>query len=233
MSVAEHLGIETSEYDAQILTFIPHYDEILDNAAAALDALERPGQVIVDLGTGSGALAARCLRRLRGARVIGIDTDARMLEMAHRRLGRRLSTVVANFESAPIPRCDVVTASFSLHHITTPAAKARVFRRAWRSLAPGGMLIDADCATAASPRLRRKDLAAWHAHLAVAHGKAGATKFLNAWADEDTYFTLDQETSLLHDADFRVDVVWRRGAFAVIAAVKASRSVRRTAARRP
>ncbi len=30
MSVAEHLGIKTSEYDAQILTFIPYYDEILD-----------------------------------------------------------------------------------------------------------------------------------------------------------------------------------------------------------
>ena len=66
-------------------------------------------------------------------------------------------------------------------------------------------------------------MAAWHAHLAATHGKAGATKFLRAWADEDTYFTLDQETSLLADAGFRVDVAWRRGAFAVIAAVKPRR----------
>jgi tRNA (cmo5U34)-methyltransferase len=226
MSVAEHLGIETSEYDAQILTFIPHYDEILDNAAAALDALDRPGKVIVDLGTGSGALAARCLRRLKGARVIGIDSDTRMLEMAVRRLGRRLTPVVANFEAAPIPRCDVVTASFSLHHITTPAAKARVFRKAYRALAPGGVLIDADCVTALSPRLQRKDTAAWHAHLAATHGKAGATKFLKAWADEDTYFTLDQETSLLRDAGFRVDVPWRRGDLAVIVAAKPRRAMR-------
>ena len=77
MSVAEHLGIKTSEYDAQILTFIPYYDEILDNAAAALDALDRPARTMVDLGTGSGALAARCLKRLKGARVIGIDSDVR------------------------------------------------------------------------------------------------------------------------------------------------------------
>ena len=54
MSVAEHLGIKTSEYDAQILTFIPYYDEILDNAAAALDALDRPARMMVDLGTGVG-----------------------------------------------------------------------------------------------------------------------------------------------------------------------------------
>src|SRR4249919_2191080 len=117
MSVAEHLGIKTGEYDAQILTFIPYYDEILDNAAAALDALDRPARTVVDLGTGSGALAARCLKRLKGARVIGIDSDARMLEMAARRLGRALTPVVGNFETAPIPRCEVVTASFSLHHI--------------------------------------------------------------------------------------------------------------------
>jgi hypothetical protein len=41
MSVAEHLGIETREYDQQILTFIPFYEEILNQAAAALDALWR------------------------------------------------------------------------------------------------------------------------------------------------------------------------------------------------
>ena len=74
--------------------------------------------------------------------------------------------------------------------------------------------------------LRARDMAAWHAHLAATHGKAGATKFLRAWADEDTYFTLDQETSLLADAGFRVDVAWRRGAFAVIAAVKPRRGRR-------
>jgi tRNA (cmo5U34)-methyltransferase len=223
MSVAEHLGIATGEYDAQILTFIPYYDEILDNAAAALDALDRPARTLVDLGTGSGALAARCMPRLKGARVIGIDSDARMLEMAARRLGRRLTSVVANFETAAIPRCDVVTASFSLHHITTAAAKERVFAAAYAALAPGGLLIDADCMTAASTRLQKKDKAAWHAHLAATHGLSGATKFLRAWAREDTYFTLEEETSLLRAAGFQVDVPWRRGAFAVIAALKPHR----------
>jgi hypothetical protein len=71
--------------------------------------------------------------------------------------------------------------------------------------------------------LQRKDMAAWHAHLAATHGKAGATRFLRAWAGEDTYFTLDQETALLRDAGFAVDVPWRRGALAVIAAAKPRR----------
>ena len=39
MSVASHLGIRTAEYDRQILTFIPYYDEILDASVEALTAL--------------------------------------------------------------------------------------------------------------------------------------------------------------------------------------------------
>ena len=94
MSVAEHLGIKTGEYDQQILTFIPFYDDILTAAVGALAALDRPAKTLVDLGTGSGALAGRCVTHLRGVRVIGIDSDAAMLAMAARRLGRRLTPPV-------------------------------------------------------------------------------------------------------------------------------------------
>lgn len=229
MGVAEHLGIKTDEYDRQILTFIPHYRDILDAAVAALDALDRPAKVLVDLGTGSGALASRCVTRLRGVRVIGIDSDAAMLAMATRRLGAKLTAIVGDFESTPIPACDVITASFALHHVATPAAKARLFARAFAALRSGGMLIDADCASASNAKLQRRYYQEWRAHLAAAHGAAGARKFLRAWADEDTYFTLDLETTLLRQAGFSVDVAWRRGAFAVIAATKP----RRTARHRP
>ncbi len=104
MSVASHLGIKTGEYDRQILTFIPYYDEILDAAADALVALDRPARLLLDLGTGSGALAARCLKRLPGARVVGIDGDRAMLAMAEKRLGKKLTPVVGNFETTAFPR---------------------------------------------------------------------------------------------------------------------------------
>jgi tRNA (cmo5U34)-methyltransferase len=223
MGVASHLGIRTEEYDRQILTFIPYYDEILDAAAAALDALDRPARTLLDLGTGSGALAARCAKRLPGVRVIGIDSDAAMLEMAQKRLGKRLTPIVANFESTPFPACDVVTASFALHHVATPDAKRQVFARAHAALRPGGLLLDADSVTNDSPRLAARDFDAWRKHLATTHGAAGARKFLRAWADEDTYFPLDLEVSLLRDVGFAVDIAWRKGAFAVLAAQKRRR----------
>lgn len=223
MSVASHLGIRTAEYDRQILTFIPHYDEILDQAAGALAALDRPAKVVLDLGIGSGALAARCLARLRGARVIGLDGDEAMLAMAVKRLGRRLTPVVGVFEQTPFPACDVVTASFSLHHVPEPAVKARIFARAFAALGPGGVLVDADCMLAADPALRARHHDLWLRHLAATHGLAGARKFLRAWAGEDTYFPLDLEMSLLREAGFVVDVVWRRDGFAVLAATRPRR----------
>jgi len=220
MSVASHLGIKTAEYDRQIVTFIPFYDQILDQAAGALAALDRPARVVLDLGTGSGALAARCLPRLPGARVVGIDGDAAMLEMAKKRLGRRFTAVVGNFESTPFPPCDVVTASFSLHHVASPAAKAKIFAKAFAALRPGGMLVDADCMPSSDAKLAARDHEGWRRHLATSHGAAGARRFLRAWAGEDTYFPLDLETALLRTAGFAVDVVWRSASFAVVAATR-------------
>jgi len=233
MSVAEHLGIETTEYDQQILAFIPFYEEILDQAAAALDTLERPARVLVDLGTGSGALAARCAARLKAAAVVGIDRDPQMLVLAAERLGRRLRPVVANFETAPIPACDVVTASFSLHHVAAPAAKRKVFAKVFHALRPGGVFVIADCATASSPRLQARDVANWRDHLAARHGRGRASRFLKAWAEEDTYFTLNQEMAWLRAVGFCVDLPWRKSAFAVIAASKPRAGSRRRTVRVP
>jgi len=223
MSVAEHLGIRTDEYDRQILTFIPYYEDVLEAAAGALVALDRPARHVVDLGTGSGALAARCLGVLGGARVTGIDADPAMLAMAGERLGRKLTAVVARLEDTPFPACDVVTASFSLHHIPSPATKLRIFRRAFAALRPGGMLVDADCLIADDPRLQARDHDVWRRHLATTHGARGARRFLAAWAGEDTYFPLSVETALLRKAGFTVDVVWRRASLAVVAATKPRR----------
>lgn len=227
MSVAEHLGIRTEAYDQQILTFIPFYDEVLDAAAGALTALDRPAKHIVDLGTGSGALAGRCVKVLRGVKVTGIDADPAMLAMAAKRLGKTLTPVVGPLESTPFPACDVVTASFSLHHIGSPAVKLRIFKRAFAALRPGGVLVDADCMLNDDPRLQARDHETWRSHLAATHGAAGARKFLKAWAGEDIYFPLGLEVLLLRKAGFTVDVVWRKASLAVVAATRPRPATRR------
>src|SRR5918995_3252347 len=117
MGATAHLGIKFGEYDATIASLIPHYKALIDAAAEAVDAAAPRSPAVVDLGTGSGALAAEILKVRPKARLIGIDADASMLEAAKRRLKGRIDTVEDNFEMARIPRCDVVSASFSLHHV--------------------------------------------------------------------------------------------------------------------
>lgn len=225
MGAAAHLGIRLREYDARIRTFIPHYEEMLDAAAAALKALDRRAPVVLDLGIGSGALAVRCVAAAAGARIIGVDNDEGMLALAQKRLGGRLTSLPGDFLSTPLPRCDAVTASFALHHIPTGRRKAALYARCFAALRPGGLLVNADCCVASNPRLKALDRAAWRAHLQRSYSRTRAEGFLRAWAKEDVYFRLEDEIELLQSPGFTVDVPWRRGCFAVI--VGAKREARR------
>lgn len=217
MSVASHLGIRVRDYDRRIRTFIPHYEAMLDAAAATVAATGRPAPLILDLGIGSGALAASCLSAVPRAQIIGIDEDESMLALAHKRLGAHVMTLTGNVLSTPFPRCDAITASFSLHHIATRRQKARLYAKCFAALKPGGLFVNADCALASDPALQKLGRDAWHSHLRRAYTTAHATTFLRAWGKEDTYFTLEAERELMHSAGFSVDVVWRHDAFAVVA----------------
>ena len=220
MSVAAHLGIKAGEYDKSIAALIPHYSELLDAAADAVDVIARTTPAVVDLGTGSGTLALRILKVRPKARVIGIDEDAAMLELACTRLRNRIQTIEENFEQIQIPRCDVVSASFSLHHVTTGGRKAALYKRCFTSLRPGGMLVSADCYLAASAKVRQRHRQAWLEHLKRTFTARKAEQFLRAWAREDVYFTLDRELELLKDAGFATEVTWRNDSFAVLLGLK-------------
>jgi ubiquinone/menaquinone biosynthesis C-methylase UbiE len=224
VAVASHLKIALGEYDARIRTFIPDYEEMLDTATAALAAAARPLATVVDLGTGTGALAARVAADTGCRMLVGIDEDEGMLGMAARRLKTAPATLVtADFVGAALPRCDAITASFALHHIEHRRARKAMFARARKALRAGGVLVSADCHPASNPRLAAAGRQAWHRHLARSYGTRKAEAFLRAWAQEDFYVPLDAELALLTAAGFSTDVVWRRGSFAVIAA-KAGRT---------
>ena len=217
MSVAAHLGIRLSEYDARIRTFIPDYEEMLDAAAAVIPPRAR---VIVDLGVGTGALAARCLQCAHDAHVIGLDADPDILALASRRLGDRGTTVAGNFLRSALPRCDVMVASLALHHVRTRSAKAGLYRRIHRALRRRGRLVIVDCEPAGDAAQRRAQREAWLAHLRRTYSAARARGLLRSWSREDVYMPLRAELELLSRGGFSAEVVWRRGAFAVVNAVR-------------
>ena len=224
MSVSAHLAISPAKYDTRIRSLIPLYDELIAEAARALGHAARPVRTIVDLGIGTGALARACLESAPGARVWGIDADPEMMAIARTRLGRlsrRVTMTRGSFVDETLPPCDAMVASYSLHHIRTSRAKLAFYRRCYRALRPGGVLINGDCAPASTPRGFARDLDVWFTHLGTTFGsRAQGRRVYESWADEDTYVPLADEIRLLERAGFSVDVPWRRSPFAVIVACR-------------
>ncbi len=220
MSVAQHLKIKLSEYDQRIRTFIPNYEEMLAEVAATTALVEKKRPTIVDLGIGTGALAARCLAISPQARVVGIDSDPDILALARRRLSQKRAQkptlIQGNFLENPLPRCDAIVATLALHHIATAKTKQHFYARCFAALRRGDIFANGDCFMAENPKLSQRYIKMWERHLRQFYSLRQMQRFFAAWAEEDTYFPLTQELAMLKAVGFEVEVTWRRAPFAVV-----------------
>jgi SAM-dependent methyltransferase len=133
-----------NDYDAFAEAYAAETESNLLNAYYTRPALldlagDVAGRRILDVGCGAGPLAAAL--RERGAVVTGLDSSAKMLELARTRLGEDADLHLADLSSAlPFPdgAFDDVVAALVLHYLedwTAPLAELR------RVLAPGGRLL--------------------------------------------------------------------------------------------
>ena len=83
-SVRRHLRVDIAAYDGTIRRFIPGYEEMLHQAAAAV-ASACP-ELVLDLGAGTGALSEAILARSEVGAVELVDVDQEMLDQARARL---------------------------------------------------------------------------------------------------------------------------------------------------
>lgn len=116
------------------------YRTATDDVAAELQGYPK-GQppTIVDIGCGTGELALSISRRLRDARIVGVDTSPSMLLFAsrHATTDGRLRFIVGDGAKMPFPdgSIDLVVSTLSLHHLADPTA---VMTEIDRVLRPGG-----------------------------------------------------------------------------------------------
>ena len=96
----------------------------------------RPGETVLDLGCGTGELAAAI--QGRGARVWALDADPAMVAAARRRLGGdRVLLADAHTFRLPEP-VDAVFSNAALHWMPRPA---EVIARVRAAVAPGGRFV--------------------------------------------------------------------------------------------
>jgi len=113
-----------------------------------LDALDpRPGETLLDVGTGAGAVAVDALGR--GCTVIAVDPEADMLALAAAAAPGAV-LVRAALPSLPLPDAstDIVMANFVLNHVPDAAAATTELRRVLRA---GGRLGASVWPAAAAP----------------------------------------------------------------------------------
>lgn len=97
-----------------------------------------PGDLVLDVATGTGAVAAELLLR-KGCRVVGLDQSAEMLAVARRRLPPEVELVQGDAEHLPFEDStfDALTFTYLLRYVDDPAAALCELARVVK---PGGML---------------------------------------------------------------------------------------------
>jgi len=224
-SVSGHLNLQVAEYDELIRTLVPAYPA-MRSVQLDLMALALPNGVgrVLDLGGGTGALAAAVAERFPRAEVEIWDTDRQMLDVARERcaaFGARVHYVERSFTES-LPSCEAVAASIALHHVKDMVVKAAIYRNILAALCPGGMFVNADTAVCETPALRDHAFRVWASSM-VRHGisEQQALAHFASWAPEDYYPPLITELRLLADAGFvEPECFWREGAAVVFGAMR-------------
>jgi tRNA (cmo5U34)-methyltransferase len=226
-SVSGHLKLRIDEYDELIGKLVPAYPAMrpvqLDLLALGLPK-DGAGARVLDLGGGTGALAAAIAQRFPGATVEIWDTDPDMLATARERcaaFGDRIRYVERSFTD-PLPSCDAVAACIALHHVKDLGVKGGIYKNIFAALKPGGIFVNADTAVCATPALADHAFKLWAATMHP-HGidEKQAYAHFASWAHEDYYPPLITELRMLADAGFaEPECFWREAAAVVFGAMR-------------
>ena len=141
------------------------YELILDQVVSLADV--RPAMRILDLGIGTGNLAARFLSK--GCLVWGIDFSAKMLAQARARLPQVVlvqADLIGEWPLNPLERFDRVVSAYVFHEFALETKVSLLERIATQYLSPGGRIVIGDIAfpsSSARAEAARRLAACWDA----------------------------------------------------------------------
>jgi len=219
MNVGSSFDATAAIYDRSRRQLIPCFDDFY-RAAVELAPFGRHEAIdILDLGAGTGLMAAFLAEALPRAHFTLVDVAAEMLDRARERFARdasRFTFAILDYGASDLPgRFDLVVSSLSIHHLPDTDKQA-LFRRVHAALRPGGAFINADQVLGATPAVETRQHEAW---LAAVRGLGVSDEDLAAAQQRqqhDRPSTLVDQLRWLEEAGFAdVDCAYKSGMFAV------------------
>ncbi len=211
-------------YDRARRKLVPCFDEFYRAAVDMIPASCDDEIRVLDLGAGTGLLAAFVAFSFPRARITMVDISDEMLAQARDRFaagGNRFSFEVADFGAGRITgRYDAIISALSIHHLSDDEKRA-IFAQAYAALSPGGVFVDADQVRGETEATERRNHALWIEHVR----QLGADERDLSQALERMKFdrcaTLSEQLRWLREAGFRdVDCAYRNLIFAVYSGTK-------------
>lgn len=210
-----------ARYDDARRRLIPPFDAFYGTVVEAITLGGRPLRRILDLGAGTGLLAARVAAAAPGAQITLLDGSAPMLEQARARLrdDPRFAFVQGDLRD-PLPDgpWDAVVSALAIHHLRDPDKRA-LYARLREALPPDAILVNAD-QVAAPSGLFADHYLRWHEARARAAGSDDAewSATLDRW-QHDWWATVEQQLGWLREAGFvDADCLFKDRSFAVLVA---------------
>jgi tRNA (cmo5U34)-methyltransferase len=213
----EIFDITAPTYDADRARLIPCYDAFYQ---CAVGLIPENADHILDLGAGTGLLAAFARASFPDACLHMIDNSVTMLDRAKDRFSKDREIVfqVGDYTTAPLgENYDAIVSALSVHHLDD-AAKQLLFARILSALRPGGVFINADQVLGPTPELEARYKALWLQQVR----EAGATPQQIADSlyrqQDDRCASVEDQLHWMRNAGFAdVDCWFKDNRFAVLA----------------
>lgn len=232
-------------YDAAGVHIHPHYSELQQVVLSLLPKPTDESFLLVDVGGGSGRLAALFLERFPNAQAIVMDQSEAFLTLAEERLAPfagRGQTMLARLQddwTSRLPDAPGAIVSMSAIHHLDPSEKQQFCQRCFAALASGGVLLNGDEVRPASDDEYQSLLEGWSAHMRAKQDArqipAEMDEILDYWREknitnfgtlkksgDDCHETVDVQLGYLRAAGFSAaDSPWQKELWAVLRGQKA------------
>jgi tRNA (cmo5U34)-methyltransferase len=223
MNITQLFDLCAASYDRDRPKLVPCFDEFYGTVIRLIPFEPSAKFRCLDLGAGTGLLAALVKQAFPNAAVHLTDASEAMLAQAQIRFRGTPAVSYAvhdHLALAAVEEYDVVVSALSVHHLPHEQ-KRELYAKIFRALRPGGHFIHADQVLGPTPEQEAVYQAAWLAHARKKGISADALAQAMERISHDVNAPLADQLLWLSDAGFKqIDCWFKSFRFAVFGGTK-------------